>query len=127
MAGRSIVPKGCFPHRIELHAGAGHKLAWAEVGYRCGDEGGGKSFPSASGGTSTYRSKAIPGVRTVEHRGMNVGAPARIGFTLAPAHAYCWVERRGVPAPTIRCTMKGDLRSPYLAGTSGRKRRGGKR
>lgn len=108
---KSIVPKGCTVHRIELDGRGG-----ADVGYRCGDEGGDKMFPTPGGGRGTYRSVRLKGIREVSHRGIHISGDARMGFVVSPAAATC--TRSGT---LLTCKLKGDTSGPSLLG--GRRKR----
>lgn len=117
LPGKTIVPKGCIIHRITLNS-----KGVAEIGFRCGDEGGQKTFPQPGGGVGTFRAKRLKGIFTVSHRGINISAPekgeVRIGFVLSPAHAVCKRDAR-----EIICTLKGDKSLPSLQGTKRKRRR----
>lgn len=81
---KRIVPKGCIVHRIDLDGKGG-----ADIGYRCGDEGGDKMFPRPGGGAGTYRARRLRGVRSVSGGGLHVSGKVRVGMTLLPYHMVC--------------------------------------
>ena len=100
-----LAPKGCIVHAIELD-GRGR----AEVRFRCGGEGGERTYPNKSGGFSNYPSKTVK-ADTVGFRGIVVKGQARMGFVLSPASAVC--HKRG---REIHCKLQGDTSLPSLQG-----------
>jgi len=100
-----LAPKGCIVHAIELD-GRGR----AEVRFRCGGEGGERTYPNKSGGFSNYPSKTVK-ASSVRFRGMTVTGPARMGFVLSPASAVCHKSGR-----EISCKLQGDTGSESLQG-----------
>jgi hypothetical protein len=112
---RSLVPKHCVVHAIELD-GRGN----AEVRFRCVRDGmmetGQHNYPTRTG-VSNYPSKRVK-ARSVSFRGMNVSGNARLGFVLSPAQAVC--SKNG---SEISCKLVGDKSSASLEGLRGRRKR----
>lgn len=127
MASKSYkTPKHCIVHRIDLHGGA---TGYADIGYRCSkgptsqaqDEHGRTGpFKHEDGGTSTYPSKLVRGVRSLDFRGMTVIGEAKAHFVLSPAAAVC---HKPGGSTTLSCKLVGDTSSKHLSGAKRQRRR----
>lgn len=89
MAKKSLTPKGCTVHAIELK-----KSGRAEVRYRCKDDRGQKEYRKTNRkgvvvSTSNYPSKELRGIRTVRlPGGITVSGTANI-------HGFAACSREG--------------------------------
>jgi len=93
--GKAIIPKGCLVHSIHLD-GKGK----ADVGYRCGDEGGGKVYSQPGGGVGNYPHRLLRGITHVRFGDMTASGQARLGFTLIPRSVTCRREGREIVCET---------------------------